>query len=199
MIQPDTIFLASWAIFLTIWAIGSFVVKRDIAPRSGLAVIWLRYLLLRFGVAGLVIVFAVRLSRSGMHRGDAGLHGHLFVPPLAVDWIGAALTVGGIAFAVWARVHLGRNWSSAPARKEGHDLVTSGPYRQVRHPIYTGIILATFGGAMTGSVLGLALFVIVSITFFRRVGAEEQIMRDLFPAEYAAYSSRTKRLIPFVW
>jgi protein-S-isoprenylcysteine O-methyltransferase Ste14 len=69
----------------------------------------------------------------------------------------------------------------------------------VRHPIYTGVILAAFGSALTGSLFAFVIFAIVSVTFLLRVGREERIMMELFPADYATYRRRTKRLVPFVW
>ncbi|HEX6808031.1 MAG TPA: isoprenylcysteine carboxylmethyltransferase family protein, partial [Gemmatimonadaceae bacterium] len=86
-----------------------------------------------------------------------------------------------------------------PAMKEGHELVTSGPYAFVRHPIYSGIILAALGTALTGTVFGAIVFVAATAVLISRVGREEQIMLELFPGVYPSYQSRTKRLIPFLW
>lgn len=200
MIRFDTVILLSWAVFLAVWAIGAFTVKRDVAMRKGVLGLLSNQFLLRLGIGVLVVLAVSRLLRGSVpHANSAFGMGRAFAAPLFLDWMGAALTVAGIAFAIWARLHLGRNWSSRPTRKEGHELVTSGPYRYVRHPIYTGLILAVFGSALTGSLFALVIFAIVSITFSLRVGREERIMTDLFPAEYAAYRQRTKRLIPFVW
>jgi protein-S-isoprenylcysteine O-methyltransferase len=123
----------------------------------------------------------------------------LFVPPALIGWIAAILSVAGIAFAIWARFHLGRNWSGVPTKKENHELVTSGPYRWVRHPIYSGVLLAAFGSALTGTIFGIGVFLVASIIFFFRIDKEEKIMLELFPNEYPAYQAMTKRLIPFVW
>jgi protein-S-isoprenylcysteine O-methyltransferase len=95
-------------------------------------------------------------------------HG-IFTPPLALGWVGAVLTAVGIGFAVWARVSLGRNWISQPAVKEHHELVTTGPYTYVRHPIYAGIMLAALGTALTSSIFGVAMFIFISITFALRL------------------------------
>jgi protein-S-isoprenylcysteine O-methyltransferase Ste14 len=77
--------------------------------------------------------------------------------------------------------------------------VTTGPYAYVRHPIYTGILLAALGTALTGTVFGIGVVVFASIVFLSRIGKEEKIMLELFPNEYPAYQARTKRLVPFVW
>jgi protein-S-isoprenylcysteine O-methyltransferase Ste14 len=121
------------------------------------------------------------------------------VPPPALGWVAAALTLLGTLIAVWARIHLGRNWSAAPAVKEKHELVVGGPYRFVRHPIYTGVLLAMLGVALTGSFFTIGILAVASVMVFRRIGKEEAIMLELFPGDYPAYQARTKRLIPFVW
>ncbi len=77
-------------------------------------------------------------------------------------------------------------------------MITSGPYVYVRHPIYTGVLLALLGSALTGSILGIMLL-IIGVVFCLRIGKEERIMLGLFPNDYPAYQKRTKRLIPFVW
>jgi protein-S-isoprenylcysteine O-methyltransferase Ste14 len=200
MTRFDAVILLSWAVFLVVWAIGAFRVKRDMAMHRGLLGLISSQFLLRLGIGVVLVLVAKRLSPHTMPGGGSAFrHGAVFTPPLLLGWIGAALTVGGIAFAIWARLHLGRNWSVRPAKKVDHELVTSGPYRQVRHPIYTGMIIAILGSALTGSLFALIIFVIVGITFALRVGKEERFMLELFPDAYPAYRRRTKRLIPFVW
>ena len=83
--------------------------------------------------------------------------------------------------------------------KERHELVTNGPYAYVRHPIYTGMLLAVFGTALTGSYFAIMVLVLASVVFLSRIPREEKIMMDLFPNEYPSYQARTKRLIPLVW
>jgi protein-S-isoprenylcysteine O-methyltransferase Ste14 len=83
--------------------------------------------------------------------------------------------------------------------KQEHELVTNGPYEYVRHPIYTGMLLAAFGSALTGSAFAIGVFVEASILFLSRIPREEKIMLELFPNAYPRYQDETKRLIPFVW
>jgi protein-S-isoprenylcysteine O-methyltransferase Ste14 len=83
--------------------------------------------------------------------------------------------------------------------KQEHELVTNGPYEYVRHPIYTGMLLAAFGSALTGSGFAIGVFVLASVLFLSRMPREEQIMLGLFPNAYPHYQAETKRLIPFVW
>lgn len=83
--------------------------------------------------------------------------------------------------------------------KEEHELVTTGPYASVRHPIDTGVMLAGLGSALTGSIFGIGLCILICIVSGSRMGKEERIMLALFPDDYPAYQARTKRLVPFVW
>jgi len=195
MITANGVILLSWALFLLVWLGLSFFVKRDV--RGGRSA---RAYQLRVLVLAIVIIVVIRSSRR--HHSGANLFSNrlsLFVPAPPLLSIGAALTAIGIAVAIWARLYIGRNWSPRPAMKEEHELVTSGPYAVVRHPIYTGIIVAALGTALTGAIVGAILFIIAAALFVSRVGKEERIMLELFPGAYPSYQSRTKRLIPFVW
>src|SRR5262245_37351240 len=197
MITYDTIILVSWAAFLLVWGVSAFFVKQDV--RGGAyAAAWQRYWVLRLAAAALIIILAVRLGRRASSSG-AVFSPDIFIPPPALGWAGAALTAIGIGFAIWARVNLGRNWSPRPAVKEHHEFVTTGPYAYVRHPIYTGIMLAVLGTALRGNIIGISLFVLISITFAVRIDKEEKIMLELFPEQYPEYQKHTKRLVPFVW
>jgi len=113
--------------------------------------------------------------------------------------IGIILCAAGMALLVWARRHLGRNWSQTVAAKIGHELVTSGPYRYVRHPMYAGGLVACVGSAMVCGGAWIFLLVILGTLFLWRVGAEDRLMAQQFPNEYPDYKKRTKALIPFVW
>lgn len=114
----------------------------------------------------------------------------------ALPLLGTALVAAGLGFAVWARWHIGRNWSGYVGLKEGHTLVCSGPYRLVRHPIYTGLLLALFGTALAiGQWRGLLAVLCALLTILRRIGVEERRMRQTF-AEYEEYRRTTPALIP---
>jgi protein-S-isoprenylcysteine O-methyltransferase Ste14 len=101
---------------------------------------------------------------------------------------------------IWARQSLGQNWSGAVVLQEEHTLTRDGPYRFVRHPIYSGGLLAMLGSAL---VLGQAFdFVWVAFCAFgliRKAGQEEGLLSGKFPAEYVLYKKQTKMLIPFIW
>jgi protein-S-isoprenylcysteine O-methyltransferase Ste14 len=113
---------------------------------------------------------------------------------------GAVLTATGLLFAVWARRHIGRNWSATVTIKTGHELVTSGPYAIVRHPIYSGLLLAFAGTALARCEWrGIVALLIVLLALWRKLRLEERWMRERFGALYDDYARRVKALIPFVF
>jgi protein-S-isoprenylcysteine O-methyltransferase Ste14 len=112
---------------------------------------------------------------------------------------GAALVLGGLLFTIWARVHLGRNWSDVVTLKEGHDLITTGPYGLVRHPIYTGILLGFAGQAIARGEWRCVIGVLIAAwAFWRKLRIEERWMLELFGEKYRSYRQRVAALIPFV-
>jgi protein-S-isoprenylcysteine O-methyltransferase Ste14 len=115
-------------------------------------------------------------------------------------WLGAAVTIAGLLFAIWARVHLGRNWSSSVTIKEGHELITSGPYAMARHPIYTGILTGFLGTVIALSQMrGLIAFVLIFLVLWLKLRREEQWMRSQFGETYAAYAHKTASLVPYLF
>ena len=124
--------------------------------------------------------------------------GSLAVHNVIVGAIGALLFGCGMALAVWARLHLGRNWGMPMTQRAEPELVTSGPYRFVRHPIYTGLLTAMLGTALVNNLLGL-IVVAVLVGYFYYCGiVEERNLAATFPKAYPEYRSRTKMLIPFL-
>lgn len=113
--------------------------------------------------------------------------------------IGATLVFIGLLFTVWARTHLGKNWSGFVTLKKDHELVTSGPYRLVRHPIYTGLLLALIGQAIAcGEWRGVIAVVLMLGAFWQKLQIEERWMCEQFGDAYRVYSQRVAALIPFV-
>jgi len=123
-----------------------------------------------------------------------------FIPPgIAAYGLGLIMVAIGLGFAVWARVYLGRNWSATVTVKQDHELVRSGPYALVRHPIYSGILFALVGTAVAiGEWRGLLAFAAIAVGFLFKIGAEERFMGETFGEQYARYRAEVPALIPFV-
>ncbi len=114
-------------------------------------------------------------------------------------WLGAAVTVAGLLFAVWAREHLGRNWSRSVTIKQDHELITTGPYAVVRHPIYTGSLAGFLGMAIAISQLrGFVALVLMFLVFWIKLRMEEEWMRSQFGEAYATYARQTSALVPYL-
>ena len=114
--------------------------------------------------------------------------------------IGAAVTVAGLLFAVWARQHLGSNWSRSVTIKQDHELITTGPYTLVRHPIYTGILGGFLGTAIALSqVRGVIGFILVFLVLSAKLRIEEKWMHSQFGETYATYAHRTAALVPYLF
>ncbi len=115
-------------------------------------------------------------------------------------WLGLMLTVLGLILAIWARISLGRNWSGSVTVKKDHELVETGPYAYMRHPIYTALLLMFLGTALALETFGGFLgFILFFMGFWIKLLQEEHLMRKQFPTEYPSYEKRVKRLIPFIF
>ncbi|HXA55467.1 MAG TPA: isoprenylcysteine carboxylmethyltransferase family protein [Solirubrobacteraceae bacterium] len=124
--------------------------------------------------------------------------GSLAVHAAPVQALGVVLFLAGLGLAVWARVHLGRNWGMPMTRKDEPELVTSGPYRLVRHPIYSGILLGVLGTALATNLYWLIGLVVMGAYFIYSARVEEKLMSASFPTAYRSYRASSKMLIPFV-
>jgi protein-S-isoprenylcysteine O-methyltransferase Ste14 len=129
-----------------------------------------------------------------------GWYGAQFIQrSLATYWAGVAILVIGLGFSIWARRRLGRNWSGTVTLKDDHELVRTGPYRWVRHPIYTGILLGIAGSALSlGEWRGLASIALATFAFWLKIRLEERWMIETFGDSYRRYRSEVSALIPFV-
>ncbi len=117
----------------------------------------------------------------------------------AVMGAGLALELLGLAFAIWARSHLGNLWSGVAVLREGHRVVDAGPYRLVRHPIYTGILMGLVGTFFVyGDLLQLFILMGVVYAFRWKISAEEKLLTDEFGSEYLTYRQSTRMLIPWL-
>ncbi len=168
-----------WLVFGIYWLVSAFTSKASVRGR------W-RPRLTGVSAVGVVLI-------AGVLRGS-GLDVHS--PVLGA--IGAVLFACGIALAVWARLHLGRNWGMPMTQRAEPELVTSGPYRFVRHPIYSGLLLAMLGTVLVNNFLGLIVVVVLIAYFYYSGTVEERNLTATFPEAYPEYRSRTKMLIPFL-
>jgi protein-S-isoprenylcysteine O-methyltransferase Ste14 len=178
----------SWALLLAVWLPGYFTAKKtsrtpDLAVQIPTSVL----LLVCF-----VLLFNPRIL---------GMSARLTPQTEPLGWIGVVIDLAGVAFAIWARMTLGSNWSGLVMTvKEGHELVQTGPYAIVRHPIYTGLLLAIFGTALTLGTLASYIGLVAGlIALLIRVRFEDRLMHERFGDLHEAYYRRTKTLVPFIW
>src|SRR5438552_2624580 len=127
-----------------------------------------------------------------------GWLGARFVPAnLAVEWAGVLLTAAGVAVAFWARWHLGANWSGVVTLKENHELIRTGPYKNIRHPIYTGILLALLGTAIAvGEVRAIIALAIAYASFYTKARREESFLAEEFGANFTEHQRHTGMFLP---
>jgi protein-S-isoprenylcysteine O-methyltransferase Ste14 len=146
---------------------------------------------------GAVLLFFVPVAGP---PGGSWLQAHLWAEPAILGWALVGCMVAAFAFCWWARLHLGRLWSGLVTTKEGHRIVDTGPYRLVRHPIYTGVIAAAACvGLIKATPVSLVGAVAMAIGFWLTARKEERFLRqELGEAAYDAYSRRTPMLIPFL-
>lgn len=185
-----TFTLLCWVIVWSYWIYSAWGTKRNHASRQGI----LLRVCIRLGSMGsFVLVFYPHLSVAGL--------GVRWLPENTILACGGALLCAlGLAFALWARYTLGANWSGVVTLKEDHQLMQTGPYAVVRHPLYAGFLLGMLGTALTlGEVRGVLAFALMSTTFAKKIYDEEQLMMFQFPNEYLSYKSRVARVIPFIF
>jgi len=182
-----------WAIWIVVWTAAAFFVKRT-QRREPLGAMLLERVPV---VAGF---FMLLLPHWKPRRIPPALLQRFMAEGPGLALVALALVLAGLLVAYWARLHLGRNWSGEVMVKVGHTLITSGPYRWVRHPIYAGMTLALIGTALaSGALYGVIGFGLILFGFLVRVRQEEALMRATFPGEYIEYSRHTARLIPGVY
>jgi protein-S-isoprenylcysteine O-methyltransferase Ste14 len=190
MSSPGAFIGLCWVVLWIYWLISALSAKKSVRSGSW----W------SSGVIRLVILFAVvfliRLIASRHFLADISRRAH--APGGVAAAIGVIVCVAGVALAIWARVHIGQNWGMPTSLREEPELVTSGPYAYIRHPIYSGLLLAMLGSALAASPNWLALFVACFVYFVYAARVEEGHMTKQFPDVYPAYQQRTKMLIPFL-
>jgi protein-S-isoprenylcysteine O-methyltransferase Ste14 len=176
----------SWAVLAAIWLVTMPFTKRTEQSLTGKSLAVQR------------TIFLVGFFLIGSDYFRQGWLGHYFLREYRpVQTVGLAFTAAGCLFAIWARLILGANWSGTARVKEGHELIVKGPYRLVRHPIYTGIMFACIGTTLAigewGCLLGL---VVILLGLAIKMAQEERLMLATFPQAYPQYRRRVKALIP---
>jgi protein-S-isoprenylcysteine O-methyltransferase Ste14 len=176
-----------WLVFVAYWAVAAVGAKRNARRRKRPTEIVLRLVVLLLIVVVMqsrsLGLFLAQTQRSASHS-------------VTLGWTGVALCLLGFGLAINARWRLGRNWGMPMSRKEQPELITSGPYARIRHPIYTGLILAMLGSAIGVNIFWALLLVPVGAYFLYSARREEAVMLQLFPEQYAAYMTRIGMLLP---
>ena len=189
MIRPETVIVFVWLAWVVSWFAAAAwtdrTVQRPAAQREFL------YRLL--SAAGVVMLF-------GMYPRRLWRETVLWRAGPGVGWAMVAIAVLGFLFAWWARIFLGRLWSSTVTRKASHHIVDAGPYSVVRHPIYTGIIISTLAtAAVRGTTFAFLGAGIMTVSWYIKARLEEDFLREQLGAEkYDAYARRVPMLVPFI-
>ena len=176
-----------WSVLGLYWLLSAFGTKKTAVNEAR----WLR--LLR-----LAILWPLMLALLGTEWLRIGPLAWRFLPRHAgIMWAGAFVTLGGVALAIWARRTLGRNWSDKVVLKVDHELIRSGPYRFLRHPIYTGVLLAVAGTALAiGEWRGVLALFLLGTTYCLKAKSEEKILAAKFGEAFAEHARRTGFFLP---
>jgi protein-S-isoprenylcysteine O-methyltransferase Ste14 len=181
-------FAVIWLVWLAYWIVAARNVKA-VRRREPYAT--------RFGHIALSALAAALLAFPD--RRLPWLDERFLPRTMIAYWLGLIMLAAGIGFAVWARNYLGRNWSGTVTVKQDHELIRTGPYRLVRHPIYTGLLLAILGTAVAfGEWRGLLAFALIAASLLLKLRTEERFMSESFPDEYPRYRADVPALIPFI-
>ena len=187
--QTNQLIYTLWMLVFLLWFITAARSKQTIqsrergASRCAVWIVWLAwFLLLSHGFRNTV------LTQRFAPMSDTAAY------------VGLAVTLAGLGFSVWARFYIGRNWSGLIELKKDHQLIRTGPYAIVRHPIYSGFMLATLGTAIAyGEVSGLVAFILILAAWGYKSRLEEKVLIEHFGAEYERYRKDVKGLIPLLW
>lgn len=177
--------IAIWCLFSIYWSIAA---KKSADSQSSESMGSRQFHVVMVNLCLLLLVVAV-----------PGLTQRFMPAGRAISAAGLALQLAALGFAIWARKHLGRNWSGEVRIAAGHQLVRTGPYRLIRHPIYTAL-LGMYLGTMvvSGQVHALLAVVIVCLTYWRKIRMEEKVLAENFGEEFGEYRRRSWALVPYV-
>ena len=178
-------YVALWLVFLGVWIPASAFTKRSVRQDSSTS---------RFLYGVLVPLGAFLVLQPGRF---GTLNVRLVPDTRVVNLCGLIITAAALSYAIWARFTLGRNWSGTVTVKTGHELIRSGPYRFVRHPIYSGILAGLVGTSIGEGTLAALIGVAIAFCGFRmKWRVEERFMVEQFGAQYVQYQREVKAVIP---
>ena len=187
-VTARNIISACWGTFFVVWVLAALFTKRTVYHETSAR--RLRYMV--------PILFGCYLLFRGYRLGPP-FNFQFFPQTDAILVAAAILCLCGLGLCLWARAILGRNWSGTVTLKENHELIVRGPYRLVRHPIYTGLLGMMIATWMEqGHIAGLIGLVLVFISLWIKLSQEEEVMEKQFPDQYATYRQQVKRIIPFI-
>jgi protein-S-isoprenylcysteine O-methyltransferase Ste14 len=183
---------ACWGIFIVVWIISSFFTKRTVERSASFwRVVWIAAVIAVISLAGrgTGVVWSRLPEGWDLRWADTD----------TIGLIADAVTVVGLLITLWARATLGSNWSGTVTFKENHELITSGPYAFVRHPIYTGLLTMLLGTVIiSGHAFGFAILALGTLMLWLKSLDEERMMTKHFPDAYPPYKRRVRAIIPFI-
>jgi protein-S-isoprenylcysteine O-methyltransferase Ste14 len=185
----ELIVFVFWVAFWSYWFLSAWRTRSPVKRRQSSRFIFLPLLVL-------ILIWLVLVQFL-----DSGFLLLEIVPDtIGVALAGVCITLIGLGFAIWARVHLGTNWSSQPAIRVEHKLVRTGPYKIVRNPIYTGILFGFVGTALVINQMWAVLAILIILTtFLVKIRMEEKVLREEFGDDFIQYKREVKAFIPFIW
>jgi len=182
----DLVLAGIWIVFWAYWFVTAFLMRSSYKRMQS------------SGSVLLLIILVVAIWSIVMELGPSpAMH---FIPKnTGTELAGLSITILGLAVAIWARVHLGRYWSARPGIKQDHQLIRTGPYRLVRNPIYTGLLIGYAGTAIfIGELWAFIIVILLFIAFLGKIRAEEKFLLEEFGDVYEEYRREVKSLIPFL-
>ena len=191
MLTYNGVISGLWLVLIVYWFVSAIGAKRSVSRPWA----WQRELGLRLGILALVLLV---LRLSALYRTPLELQSYLINTNVPMGVLGVVLCALGVGLAIWARAYLGRNWGLPMSQKESPALVATGPYAYVRHPVYTGFLLAMLGSAIGESLVWLLPLLVFGIYFSYSARREEKILLTQFPEQYSLYRKRTKMMLPFI-
>jgi protein-S-isoprenylcysteine O-methyltransferase len=185
----DTVIEVAWIAAAVVWLVGGFLTKTTVRSQSASSRL--------LEILPMAVVFLLFFVNQSLLEWTS-----VRFVPATFGWqsLGAAMTVAGVIVAMWSRFYIGRNWSAQVTVKEDHELIRSGPYSVVRHPIYSGFLLDILGTAIyVGQLRGLLAVLLAALAWKIKSMREETFMEDQFGEQYVQYRREVKALVPFIW